>query len=309
MKGTRGAKGSVLITGAFSGIGKASALRLRAAGYRVFAGMYDETQKTEFEKEQGGLADLFPVVIDITSAESIAAALALVSDQTGDEGLAGLVNNAGIALAGPVEFLPLDTIRRQFEVNVIGHIAVTQAFTPLLRKAGGRIVNMGSVSSRVSTIFLSPYAMSKHALKAFNDSLRLELRPWGIKVILLEPGNVSTSIWETAFKEVDRFVVGMPPAGQELYGGMIRTMMATMARKSGNRMTADHIAGKVMKVLGAPNPRPYYPIGKDRRLKVALDRLLPASLHDRYIYHYLGLGEKAPGASPGKTGRDPSRRA
>ncbi len=283
-------KGWVFITGAFSGIGRASATRLRKDGYRILAGMLDEQQQADFLEGPDPTDGMVPVIIDISSQESIAAALARVSAELGAEGLAGLVNNAGIALAGPIEFLPVDTLRRQLEVNLIGHFAVTQAFIPLVRKGKGRIVNMGSVSSRVSNLFLSPYAMSKHALKAFNDSLRMELAPWGIKVSLMEPGNVATSIWETAFKEVDRFVAALPPEGERLYGGMIRTMMATMGTKGKPRITAAVVAGKVLHAIGSKNPRAYYPIGMDRWIKVTLNRCLPPFLYDRFIFNFLGLG-------------------
>lgn len=286
-------RGSVLISGAFSGIGKASALALAARGYRVYAGMLDKRQLESFQSDHDGDRRLVPLVLDICNEASIAAAVALIEAGTNGAGLSALVNNAGIALAGPVEYLPVATLRRQLEVNLVGHFAVTQVCIPLLRlgsaRGCGRIINIGSVSSRVSNIFLSPYAMSKHALKAFNDSLRMELKPWGIWVSLIEPGNVTTSIWETAFKEVDRFLGTLPPRGVELYGSMIQSMMAAVATKGKPKIMPEDVAARVVHAVESTRPRAYYPIGFDRFYKVALSRLLTAEAYDRFIYGFLGL--------------------
>ena len=188
-----GARGAVVVTGASTGIGEACALQLDRMGFSVFAGVRREADGKALEQKASGR--LTPVFIDVADEVSIASAVETVSAAVGDAGLAGLVNNAGIAVPAPIELVPLDALRRQLEVNVIGQVSVTQAFLPLVRKAQGRIVNMGSIAGRLAIPFLGPYCMSKFAMEALTDSLRVELRPWGIKVSLVEPGRISTPIW------------------------------------------------------------------------------------------------------------------
>src|SRR6266568_4897165 len=162
--------GSVVVTGASTGIGEACALRLDRRGFRVFAGVRREVDGGALKQKAS--SRLTPILLDVTDASSIKSAAAAVVAALGEEGLSGLVNNAGIAIAGPLEFLPIDELRRQFEVNVIGQIAVTQAFLPLLRKGHGRIVNMGSIAGKSALPFTGPYCASKFALEALTDSLR-----------------------------------------------------------------------------------------------------------------------------------------
>ncbi|HEY7923524.1 MAG TPA: SDR family oxidoreductase, partial [Vicinamibacteria bacterium] len=171
---------TALVTGASSGIGAACAARLVRSGWRVLAGVRRKGDAPEGTEE---------VQLDVTDAAQIKAAA------DGVEELHALVNNAGIAIAMPLEFVPLDELRHQLEVNVVGQVAVTQAFLPVLRRARGRIVFVGSIAGRSALPFLGPYAASKHALEAIADSLRVELRPWGIHVAIVEPGSIRTPIW------------------------------------------------------------------------------------------------------------------
>ena len=175
----------VLVTGASSGIGLASALRLAGAGWRVYGGV--RTAADADALRQHGIE---PVELDVTDAAQIDAATAAVGPE-----LDGLVDNAGIAVAAPLELVPLDELRRQLEVNVVGQIAVLQAVLPALRRARGRVVLMGSIGGRSALPFLGPYAASKHALEALADSLRVELRPFGLAVSIVEPGSIATPIW------------------------------------------------------------------------------------------------------------------
>jgi NAD(P)-dependent dehydrogenase (short-subunit alcohol dehydrogenase family) len=187
---------AVLVTGASTGIGQACASRLVREGCRVFAGVRraeDGERLSAAEPER-----LQWLLLDVTDAAQIAAAAEAVSRQVGEHGLAGLVNNAGIAIGGPLEFVTPDALRRQFEVNVIGLHAVTAAFLPLLRRGNGRIVHMGSISGRIASPFIGPYTASKHAVEGLTDSLRLELAPEGIHVSVIEPGQVRTPIWDKA---------------------------------------------------------------------------------------------------------------
>ena len=197
---------AVVITGASTGIGAACALTLDSLGYRVFAGIRNPADGETLQRQAG--PRLMPIRLDVTDPASIAGASHTVTAMIGDHGLAGLINNAGIGVAGPIEALPLTDWRRQFEVNLFGLIATTQTFLPLIRKGRGRIINMGSIAGRASMPFMAPYAASKHALVAVTDALRIELQPWGIRVALIEPGAIATPIWERPER---KWIGGMRP--------------------------------------------------------------------------------------------------
>jgi NAD(P)-dependent dehydrogenase (short-subunit alcohol dehydrogenase family) len=182
------AQGAVLVTGASSGIGEATASHLASLGFRVFAGVRKDEDAERLRER------VTPVKLDVVDEESIATARREVEEAAPD-GLAGLVNNAGVSVSGPVEFIPLEELRRQLEVNVIGQVAVTQAFLPAIRRARGRIVNVSSVGGRVALPLMSPYNASKFALEAVSDSLRREVRQFGVHVAVVEPGAIRTRIW------------------------------------------------------------------------------------------------------------------
>jgi NAD(P)-dependent dehydrogenase (short-subunit alcohol dehydrogenase family) len=181
----------VVVTGASSGIGFAIAAELARAGYAVFGTV--RRAEDEAALVQAGVV---PVRMDVTDTASIASALAAVRERLAGWPLAALVNNAGMPAAGPLELLPLDELRRVLEVNLIGQVAVTQAFLPLLKAARARIVNMSSVAGRAVLPFLGPYAASKFGLEAISDALRRELAPFGVRVIVIEPGNIQSKIWD-----------------------------------------------------------------------------------------------------------------
>ena len=188
-------KGAVVVTGASSGIGRATALHLDRQGYKVFAGVRKQADAESLEKE--GSERLTPVTIDVAEQDSIEAAHMEVQDAVADRGLAGLVNNAGIATAGPVEHLPVDEFQKVIDVNLVGQYAVTQAFLPLLRRGDGTIVFITSIGGRVASPFFSPYNAAKFGLEGMADSLRRELKPWkGMDVVVVEPGSIATPIWE-----------------------------------------------------------------------------------------------------------------
>ena len=202
-------RGSVVVTGASTGIGEATATRLAAQGFTVFAGVRKEADAERFNSR--ALPGLRPLMIDVADGESVKRAAAEVTEAVGNSGLKGLVNNAGVSWGGPLEFQDLDEIRAMFDVNVFGLIAVTQAFLGLVRKGNGRIVNMASIGGRVSVPFVAAYSATKFAVEAISDSLRVELRPWGIKVACIEPGSIATPLWERGFEQFDRQVDKMPP--------------------------------------------------------------------------------------------------
>ena len=195
---------TVLVTGASTGIGEATALRLKGAGWDVLAGA-----RKDADLERLRAAGVTPVRLDVTDPQTIAAARA----ELGDRALGGLVNNAGVAVSAPIEFVPLDDLRHQLEVNLIGQVAVVQAFLPALREGRGRVVNVSSIGGRIALPMVGPYAASKFGLEAVSDSLRREVRPWGIHVALIEPGAVTTPIWDKGRETADRLEAEMGGEG------------------------------------------------------------------------------------------------
>jgi NAD(P)-dependent dehydrogenase (short-subunit alcohol dehydrogenase family) len=266
-------KKAVFVSGASSGIGKQCALRLDKAGFKVFAGL--RSKKAAKELTQIASDQLKPLMLDITESQSIDSAAHIVSS----ENLYGLVNNAGIAVLGPLEFLPLEKIRNQFEVNLFGHIAVTQAFLPFLRRSGGRIINMSSVSGLIAFPFSGPYASSKFAIEAFSDSLRRELRPWNIPVSLIEPGNIKSPIWEKSFHAARSAEESFPPEAEKYYG---KRFMDTkrIVEKAGEPSA---VAEAVLQALTAKRPKTRYVVGLDARKYAILKRLLPDWILDKFI--------------------------
>ncbi len=214
--------------------------------------------------------------LDVTDAAQIAAAAEVVGDE-----LHGLVDNAGIAIAAPLELVPLDELRRQLEVNVVGQVAVTQAFLPALRRTRGRVVLMGSIGGRSALPFLGPYAASKHALEAVADSLRVELRPWGVAVSIVEPASIRTAIWEKGATRADELRDGLPPEALGLYADrMARLRQVALARGPG--ADPDDVAKAVEHALTARRPKARYLVGRDAHLRAWIERL-PTRLRDRVL--------------------------
>ena len=267
-------KKAVFISGASTGIGRLCALRLVKAGFKVFAGVRSE--KAGEELSQIAQGRLMPVMLDITDSQSIDSAARIVRS----ENMYGLVNNAGTLVLGPLEFLPLEMIRKQFEVNLFGHIAVTQAFLPFLRKSGGRIVNMSSLSGFVAFPFSGAYASSKFALEGFSDSLRRELRPWNINVSLIEPGGkFKTQIWDKSFNSLKSASESFPQEAEKYYG---KRLMNT--RHSVEKMSVPSaVAEAVLHALTANRPKIRYIVGLGARKYSMLRRLLPDWVLDKVI--------------------------
>lgn len=270
---------AVLVSGASSGIGRASALRLAREGFVVFAGVRREADGQALAREAP--ERIVPVILDVTRADDIAAAVAAVAARCGEDGLAGLVNNAGTVLAAPLEFVPLEDVREQFEVNVLGVLALTQACLPLLRRSGGRTVIVGSISGRVASPLVGPYAMSKFAVEALADALRRELEPWRLEVALIEPGRVRTPIWDKSLAAAERLAERLPPEALELYGEAIAAVRARAAARSDAGVAAESVAEVVHRALVASRPRPRYLVGRDARIADVLARALPDRLLDR----------------------------
>lgn len=268
----------VLISGASSGIGRACAVSLCKKGFRVFAGVRKESDGNILQKSASG--KIVPLVFDVCDPISIKKAKDTVSNETGDQ-LFALINNAGVGLGGAVEALPVDEIRKLFEVNVIGVFAVTIAFIPLLREGtGGRIINMGSMSGILSLPGLSAYAASKHALEAITDSLRLELNPFNISVSIIEPGKVETPIWD---KGLNSFNEAMNKSDSEV-SGLYRHLNKQLIKYSldSNGIPSDKVADLVHRILISKKPKNRYLLGKDAMF-FKLISFLPAGIRDRII--------------------------
>ncbi len=282
---------AVLVTGASTGIGALCAETLNASGYRVFSGVRQPKDAERIQAESGGT--ITPVILDVTEPASIAQACEVLAGQLGGAGLDGLVNNAGVAIGGPLEFLPLDRLREQLEVNVIGQVAVTQAFLPLLRQARGRIINISSISGRCSMPFAGPYAASKFAVEALSDALRVELQPWGVDVVRIERGAFKTPIWEKSLGHAERMASELPPEAVALYGQYYERVQQYLTALAEKSMPPDKVAEAVKAALTARVPKTRYVVGRDARLRLLLS-CLPDRVQDWLIRKALMSGTGVP---------------
>jgi NAD(P)-dependent dehydrogenase (short-subunit alcohol dehydrogenase family) len=267
---------AVLVTGASSGIGEAASLELARRGFAVYAGVRSERDAERLRLQR----NVTPLILDVTDADSIARATAAIKSD-GVE-LAGLVNNAGIALAGPIEAVPLSAWRRQFDVNLFGAIAVTQACLPALRESGGRIVFVGSVSGRVAFPYIAPYSTSKFALRALADALRSEVRPAGIAVSLIEPGSVKTPIWSKGRAMRDEMFSWLAPHMPQYYRDALGTVIAGIEGEERGGMPVSLVTNAIVRAVTDRRPRAHDLIGTTARIGSIL-ALLPAALHDRFL--------------------------
>jgi NAD(P)-dependent dehydrogenase (short-subunit alcohol dehydrogenase family) len=274
-------RGGVVVTGASTGIGHACALHLDRIGFRVFAGVRREEDAERLRAQAS--ERLTPVKIDVTDAASIRAAADEVANALGSEPLSGLVNNAGIAVSGPVEYLPIEEVRKQLEVNFIGQVAVTQAFLPQLRRSRGRVVNIGSVGGEVGLPFLSPYAASKHAIEGFSDSLRREVERLGVHVSVVRPGAIQSSIWERGNAAADEVLANVPPEALEVYGDAVRGARAAANQRAQDAIPAQAVADVVEHALTSDKPKTRYVVGRVGKAMVKLERWLPDRVFDRLV--------------------------
>lgn len=277
---------SILVTGSSTGIGAGCAVGLAKRGYRVFAGVRRPEDGERLLVEAG--SGLTPVILDVTSAETIEATRKQLDDLVGEQGLYGLFNNAGVSVAGPIEYLALDDLRWQLEVNVIGQVAVTQAFLPMLRKARGRIITTGSVGGFVASPFLSAYNMSKYAMEAFSDALRIELKPQGIEVILLEPAAIASEIWDKGSAASEPYTANPPPGFVELYGDFLAGIQKFAAEGKQRGHPPQVVLDAVIHALESSKPRTRYVMGDGAGLRKFLRRL-PDRLRDRMVLRALGV--------------------
>jgi NAD(P)-dependent dehydrogenase (short-subunit alcohol dehydrogenase family) len=284
--------GAVVVTGASTGIGRATALYLDRKGYSVFAGV--RKQKDAESLEADGSDRITPITIDVTNERSIKTAEHRVGRSIGKEGFAGLVNNAGVGFGGPVEYIPLDDYRQSFEVNFFGQIAVTQAFLPHLRRARGTIVNITSIGGRIASPFMSPYNGTKFALEALSDSLRNELRPWGIDVVAIEPGSIATPIWDKAGDRAAEMQASMPDEARRLYGAQIERFGNALQDTASKGIPPERVAQVIHKAIRLDNPKARYLVGTDAKVGARLNSLLTDRGFDRFVARRMKLPKEAP---------------
>ncbi len=278
---------SVLLTGASTGIGRASALRLDSAGWRVFAGVRREADAEALG--QAGSDRLVPLMLDVTDPAQIAAARESVAAELDGRGLDGLINNAGVAIPGPLETLPIEDFRRQIEVNLTGQVAVTQAMLGHLRQARGRVVFISSIGGRIAFPLTGAYHASKFGIEAVGDVFRQELRPWGISVSIVEPGSIDTAIWERGEREADEVGKRAHPDQEDLYGKAIASYRKVARQLAKRGIAPEKVAETVEQALSASRPRPRYLVGLDAKVQARLKPLLPTPIFDWVVARAMGL--------------------
>jgi short-subunit dehydrogenase len=267
--------GTVVVTGASTGIGEATALHLASLGFSAVGAVRKPEDATRLEDK-----GLRSVILDVTDEKSIAKA----RDELGEGPLAGLVNNAGVAVSGPLEFVPIAELRNQLEVNLIGQVAVTQAFLPALRRTRGRIVNISSIGGLIAMPLAGPYAASKFGIEAVSDALRRELRDQGIEVCVIEPGGIKTPIWQKGTDAAEAMLAQMSPEAETLYGKLANALRRETAKiASDTGLPPEAVAEQVGKALTARKPRTRTLVGRDARLRAAVAKRIPDRVMDSLI--------------------------
>jgi NAD(P)-dependent dehydrogenase (short-subunit alcohol dehydrogenase family) len=292
---------AVVVTGTSSGIGHACALRLAAEGFTVFASVRKLADANALRA--AAPERIVPLQLDVTDRTSIERAAQTTRDSLHARGeqLYGLVNNAGIGLAGPLEFLPLDDVEHILDVNVLGQVAVIQAFLPLLREARGRIVNICSVGDRIAIPFGGLLNATKSAFAMISETLRMELLPWGLRVVIIEPGSINTPAVEKTLGDPEGMLRAMPSDAERYYGRFFRTFIrrATAQERDGSPPTV--VADAVLHALADAHPKRRYVVGKHANVLALLPRLVPARLLDWLRMKLFGLPARF-GALAGSAG-------
>jgi NAD(P)-dependent dehydrogenase (short-subunit alcohol dehydrogenase family) len=271
-------RGTVLVTGASTGIGEASARHLSGLGFDVVAGVRSEAAAARVRE-----AGLEPVQLDVTDTASVAAAASFVEGRVGSLGLDGLVNNAGVAVSGPVELIPLDEWRRQLEVNLIGQVAVTQALLPALLRRRGRVVMVSSIGGRVAAPLFGPYSASKFGLEAVSDALRREVAELGVRVVVVEPGAIATPIWDKGIAVGDEIVAHGDPTARARYERLIGKIRGAAEANARDGLPPSAVAEVIGQAMTAEKPRTRYLIGREAKLRARLARVLPDRAFDALV--------------------------
>ncbi|MDT0212706.1 SDR family NAD(P)-dependent oxidoreductase [Rothia sp. ARF10] len=272
---------TVLVTGAGRGIGRAIAQRLAEGGWSVWAGVRDEAGAQQLREGSGRIT---PLPLDITDEAQVAA----LDDALPDR-LDALVNNAGIGVLGPVEAVGVPDFRRQFEVNVFGQVAVTQAVLPRIRAAHGRIVFITSTGGRAAVPMEGAYCASKFAVEALADVLRVELSPWHVDISVVEPGPTGTSVWQEIPGLLDELEEGMSREHRRLYAPHVAGLRRLTGSLQSRTTKPEVVARTVERALTARRPRPRYAAGAQARAMLTMNAVTPTRLGDAIGARLLGL--------------------
>lgn len=271
---------TVLVTGAARGIGKTNVAHLGLAGWDVIAGVRSQADADVLS----ALPRVSTVLLDVTDDKQIAALPTVLPER-----LDAVVNNAGVAVSGPIEALTAAQLRRQLDVNVVGQLAVTNAVLPKLRASRGRILFISSVNGRISLPLLGAYSASKFALEAAADALRLELKPWGISVSVIEPAQTDTDLWRRADQSVDEMEAAMTPSQRALYSKHIAGMRKSIPLSQRLAVPAEKVADVVERALTVRSPRARYPVGVGPAIQMGVVTSLPTVIRDRLIGRLTGI--------------------
>ncbi|HTI14495.1 MAG TPA: SDR family oxidoreductase [Dictyobacter sp.] len=289
-------KKSIVITGCSSGFGHRTALALAEMGWLVFATIRKEMDKDSLlrEAEQRHCVDnLIPILCDITNDEHITALAAEVEQRLRAEqttthlpermppALDALLNNAGTAYGGPIELMLMDDVRAQFEINVFAHVAVTQALLPMIKVAHGMIINVSSISGKIAVPITGMYSASKYALEAISDALRVEIAPFGVRVVVIEPASSPTNIWETSSHRALGHLEGQRDAGA--YARLLRLAEKFAQRSSRSGFHPQKFTDLVIYILNSPSPRPRYGVPFSATFQMTLRHVLPDRIWDKLI--------------------------
>ncbi len=277
------AKGTVLVTGTSTGIGRASATELAQRGFRVLAGVRKQADADAVKAIAPDRIE--PLILDVTDSDAVAA----LPEQVGDN-LVGLVNNAGLSYGGPLEYLPMEDVRHQIEVMLVAPFAITKALIPKLRATRGRVVMIGSIGGRIPQPFITPYAAAKFGIDGLAGSLRRELAPLGIRVALVEPGAIKTEIWDRGVQRGEELIDGLPEEGRRLYGERLDTATAAALKLGRDRgIDPSKVADRVAHALTARRPKTRYVVGPDARVQALLRATLPDRALDRVLTRLSGI--------------------
>lgn len=280
-------KKTVVITGASSGIGRATVARMVQSGWRIVATVRKTEDGNRLHSDFG--MNVTPVIMDVTNRASVAGAAEQVASLLQECGVDGLVNVAGVGKVRPVEYMTQDDLQEMFDINVFGQIAVTQAFLPLLRTARGRIVNIGSIGAHIAIPFGSLINATKSAFGIFNDTLRLELHPFGIRVSVVEPGAIKTPAVQKTLGDVEGVIRSLPPQGVAQYGDMLRKFTRRAYEREMNGSSPDLVAKAIQDALTARRPKTRYRVGKHSTMLATLAAFLPDRILDTVRFRISGM--------------------
>ncbi|MFH2130342.1 MAG: SDR family NAD(P)-dependent oxidoreductase [bacterium] len=272
---------AVFVTGASSGVGKACTLLFSGLGYTVYAGVRRQEDGDLIQRHHPDL--IFPVIVDLEQQQTIDRAVEYVTRAVEGKGLQGLVNCAGTILSGPIEYFPREQWVQQYDVNVFGTMALTSAMLPLLRNGQGRIINIGAVGGGIALPFFGAIASAKIAFEAINDCLRRELHPWGIHVVIIEPGGINTPANDKMRDSVGRFLENTEPLARQRYGKPMETFTRWAYQKHIHNLQPEQVAQTVLRAFKARYPKTRYRLGWDSRAVALATRFVPDRILDRFI--------------------------